>query len=478
MKWEVVIGLEVHVQLLTASKIFSASSTQFGARPNSQASLIDLGFPGTLPMLNEEVVNQAIKFGLAVDASINPHSVFERKNYFYPDLPKGYQLSQLESPIIIGGRVPAPIKNAPNNTVQLTRAHLEEDAGKSVHLSDESGIDLNRAGVPLLEIVTEPTIHSPEEALSYLKQLHALVQYLEICDGNMQEGSFRCDVNLSIRPQGEIKLGTRTEIKNVNSFRFIERAINYEVERHIEVLEAGGTLIQETRLYNEKQDKTLPMRSKEDANDYRYFPCPDLLPLLINQTQIDAIKKTLPELPLAKKARYMEQYHLTEEDAQRLTQQKNIASYFETVLAHSQAQPQRIANWIVVELLGYLNRHQLTINDSKVAPENLASLMNYIHNQTISGKIAKQVFQAMCATGETATAIIEAQNLSQMDDPSELKNMITELIQANPKQAQQYIEGKDKLLGFFVGQVMKQSQGKANPALVNQLLNEAFDKLR
>ena len=477
MNWDVVIGLEVHAQLLTQSKIFSSSSTQFGANANEQASLIDLGFPGTLPVLNEQVLNHAIKFGLAVSANINPTSVFERKNYFYPDLPKGYQLSQFESPIVSGGKVNAPLAHAPNNTVALTRAHLEEDAGKSIHRSHDSGIDLNRAGTPLLEIVTEPCIHSIEEALSYLRQLHSLVQHLEICDGNMQEGSFRCDINLSLRPKGETKLGTRTEIKNMNSFRFIEKAMQYEINRHMDVLESGEAIIQETRLYDDKKDITKSMRSKEEANDYRYFPCPDLLPVIVVQQRIDAIQKTLPELPLEKLARYQTTLGLSQDDAKQLSSDKNIADFFESVLKHTNAKTKMVANWIIVELLGLLNKQTLTIIQSPISPERFAELLNCIADQTISGKIAKQVFLKLCESDLSARQIIEKEGLAQIANTDELEGLVNQLLADNPKQVEQYLSGKDKVFGFFVGQIMKQTQGKASPPVITELLKNAFEKL-
>lgn len=478
MKWDLVIGLEVHVQLNTASKIFSSSATKFGAVANQQASLVDLGFPGTLPVLNKEAVHQAIKFGLAVGAKINPLSVFERKNYFYPDLPKGYQLSQFASPIVIGGHLSAPIDSNAQNTVTLTRAHLEEDAGKSNHRSYDSAIDLNRAGIPLLEIVTEPCIFSVEEAMSYLRQLHSLVQYLDICDGNMQEGSFRCDLNISLRPQGQTALGTRTEIKNMNSFRFIEKALNYEIERHQTLLETGKEIIQETRLFNDKTEQTQSMRSKEEANDYRYFPCPDLLPVKIEQHTIEQIRTTLPELPLAKLARYQQSLQLSYEDAKRLTGDKHIANYFESVLANSQASAKIIANWITVELLAYLNKHELSINDSPISPERFAELLDCLADNTISGKIAKQVFLKLTQTSQGAREIIQKENLGQIANTDELATLIDTLIADNPKQVAQYLAGKEKVFGFFVGQAMKQTQGKANPALITKLLTACFDKLK
>ena len=476
MQWDIVIGLEVHVQLLTQSKIFSASPNQFGAEPNEHASLIDLGFPGTLPVLNRAAVEQAIKFGVAVGAKIHPLSVFERKNYFYPDLPKGYQTSQFEAPIVIGGEINAPLDSNADNTVQLTRAHLEEDAGKSTHRSNDSGIDLNRAGTPLLEIVTEPCIHSVEEALSYLRNLHQLVQYLEICDGNMQEGSFRCDINLSLKPKGSDKLGTRTEIKNMNSFRFIEKAMIYEIDRHMDVLESGGEIIQETRLFNDKTEQTQSMRSKEEANDYRYFPCPDLLPVAIEPSLIDEIRANLPELPLAKFHRYQQQYQLSADDAKRLTSDKNIAAFYEATLASTEASAKTIANWLLVELIGYLNKQEIAIQHSPISSDGFAELLTAIHNDTISGKTGKYVLKKMCDEQATAKDIIDKENLAQVADSGELEAIIQSIIEANPKQVEQFQSGKDKVFGFFVGQVMKQTQGQANPKLVNSLLQTALKK--
>ena len=478
MSWDIVIGIEVHVQLQTQSKIFSSSSTKFGATANDNASLIDLGLPGTLPVLNKEAVNQAIKFGLAVDASINPISVFERKNYFYPDLPKGYQLSQLEHPIVIGGILSAPLKNNPHNTVELTRAHLEEDAGKSTHFSHYSGIDLNRAGTPLLEIVTEPCIHSIEETISYLKQLHILVQYLGICDGNMQEGSFRCDINISLKPKGSTTLGTRTEIKNMNSFRFIEKALIYEIDRHMDVLGSGGKIVQETLLFDDKTEQTKSMRSKEEANDYRYFPCPDLLPVHVSQIEIDAIKQTIPELPLAKLARYQSDLNLSADDAKRLIQDRDLALFFEKIVNSSNATPKVIANWVIGELSAYLNKHELSVNQSPISDAQFSELLDCIADNTISGNIGKQVFLNLCSAPGSAREIIEKENLGQIANTDELVELINEIIKSNPKQVEQYLGGKDKLFGFFIGQAMKKTKGKANPELLTTLFNNAFKNMR
>ncbi len=475
MQWQTVIGLEVHAQLNTASKIFSASPTLYGQSPNSQASFIDLGLPGTLPVLNQQAVYKAIKFGLAINATINKHSVFERKNYFYPDLPKGYQTSQFASPIVIGGHVDIQTE-AGDKRIQLTRAHLEEDAGKLNHLGEHSGVDLNRAGTPLLEIVTEPVIDSAEEAIAYLKTLHTLVKYLDICDGNMQEGSFRCDVNISIKPKDSDTLGTRTEIKNVNSFRFIEKAIRYEEERHKDILETGGEIVQETRLYNENKEKTVSMRSKEEANDYRYFPCPDLLPVELDDKTIEEIKSHLPELANTKRQRFINSLEVSEEDASLLTQDKALADYFELTLEKTSAKANKVANWIKVELLGHLNKQNLSIEQSPVSAEHLAELLDKIHDKSISGKMAKTVFEKMLNDNKRAEDIIKEEGLSQIDDDSVLIAIIDKIIENNPKQVEQFLGGKDKLLGFFVGQIMKETKGQANPQKVNELLQAAFDK--
>lgn len=476
--YETVIGLEVHVQLLTQSKIFSGASTAFGAEPNTQACPIDLGMPGVLPVLNKEAVKMAIKFGLAVDAEIAETSIFARKNYFYPDLPKGYQISQYEFPIVKKGHITINLEDSSRKTIGITRAHLEEDAGKSLHedFHGFSGIDLNRAGVPLLEIVSEPDLRSAKEAIAYLKTLHALVCYLGICDGNMQEGSFRCDANVSVRLKGDPKLGTRTEIKNVNSFRFVERAIDYEVERHISILSSGGHIKQETRLYDAVKNETRSMRSKEEANDYRYFPDPDLLPLHVSQNLIDEIRAQMPELPWQKAARFMQDFGLNEYDAQVLTATKEIAHYFEETLRHSQANPKLVANWVMVELGAFLNKEGIEISNAKISPLALAHLLKKIEDNTISGKIAKEVFEQMWSTGEEAEKIIADKGLLQINDTAIIEQWIAEVIQQYPQQLQDYLSGKDKLFGFFVGQVMKLSQGKVNPGQLNSLLKAKLDK--
>ncbi len=474
MQWETVIGLEVHIQLLTQSKIFSSAPTRYGAEPNTQANLIDLGMPGVLPVLNAEAVNMAIKFGLAVDANIAPRSVFERKNYFYPDLPKGYQISQYQIPVVGNGHIDIQLEDGEVKRIGITRAHLEEDAGKSLHedIADKSGIDLNRAGTPLLEIVSEPDLRSAKEAIAYLKVLHALVRYLDICDGNMQEGSFRCDANISVRPQGQTELGTRTEIKNMNSFRYIERAINYEADRQIALIESGKQVQQQTRLYDPSNNETRPMRTKEEANDYRYFPDPDLLPLTVTQDQIDTIRAVLPELPKQKRQRFQEQYQLPEYDARVLTATRELAEYFETAVKHTQGTPKLVANWVMGDLASALNKAALDITQSPVSAEQLASLITRISDNTISGKIAKTVFEAMWAGEDNADpdAIIANRGLQQVTDSSTIEAIVDEVIANNPTQLEQYRSGKDKLFGYFVGQVMKASQGKANPQQVNELL--------
>ena len=471
--WEVVIGLEIHAQLATKSKIFSGSATAYGAPPNTQANLVDLAYPGVLPVLNVEAVRMAVKFGLSIGAEVARRSVFARKNYFYPDLPKGYQISQYELPVVKQGRLQIVLDDGTVKTVGITRAHLEEDAGKSLHegLAHASGIDLNRAGTPLLEIVSEPDMRSAKEAVAYMKKIHTLVRYLEICDGNMQEGSFRCDANVSVRPRGREKFGTRAEIKNLNSFRFVEKAIHYEVARQIELLESGGTVVQETRLYDSDKDETRPMRSKEEANDYRYFPDPDLLPVQIDESFISAVRATLPELPDDKAARFARDFHLSAYDAGVLSASRELGAYFESVVAQlSAAQAKLAANWVMGELSSALNRDNLDIGASRVSPLQLSGLLARIVDQTISGKIAKEVFEAMWSEGKSADAIIEASGLKQITDSGAIEGVIDAVIAANPKQLADYRSGKDKLFGFFVGQVMKATGGKANPAQLNELL--------
>jgi len=472
--WEVVIGLEIHAQLATRSKIFSGASTAYGAEPNTQACLVDLGYPGVLPVLNEEVVHMATMFGLAVNATVAPRSVFARKNYFYPDLPKGYQISQFELPIVEHGELHIVDADGNEKRIGITRAHLEEDAGKSIHegLDRYSGIDLNRAGTPLLEIVSEPDLSSAKEAVAYMRKIHTIVRYLGISDGNMQEGSFRCDANVSVRPQGQEALGTRAEIKNLNSFRFVERAINFEIERQIELIEDGGEVVQETRLYDSDKDETRSMRSKEESHDYRYFPDPDLLPVEISAEYIETVRQQLPELPDAKQQRFVEQYDLKPDDAALLTASRAIADFFEEAAAATEAKPQLVANWVIGDLSGALNRDGLEIGDSKVSAVALAGMLTRIHDNTISGKIAKQVFEAMWDGEGDADAVIESKGLKQITDNSAIEAAVDAVIAANPGQVSEYKAGKDKLIGFFVGQVMKATKGQANPGQVNQVLKD------
>jgi aspartyl-tRNA(Asn)/glutamyl-tRNA(Gln) amidotransferase subunit B len=472
--WEVVIGLEIHTQLATKSKIFSGASTAYGAEPNTQACLVSLGYPGVLPVLNKDVVRMATLFGLAVNATVAPRSVFARKNYFYPDLPKGYQISQFELPIVEHGEMYITDADGNEKRIGITRAHLEEDAGKSIHegLDASSGIDLNRAGTPLLEIVSEPDLRSAKEAITYLKKIHTIVRYLGISDGNMQEGSFRCDANVSVRPMGQEKLGTRAELKNLNSFRFIEKAINFEVERQIELIEDGGEVKQETRLYDSDKDETRSMRSKEEANDYRYFPDPDLLPVEISEEYIEAARATMPELPVAKQSRFVDEYGLKGGDAEILTASRALADYFEAVVAATDAAAQIAANWVIGELAGALNRDAKDIGESNISAVDLAGLVSRIHDNTISGKIAKQVFEAMWDGGGSADEIIAAQGLKQITDSSAIEAVVDKVIADNPGQVSEYRAGKDKLIGFFVGKVMQETKGQANPGQVNQILKD------
>ena len=472
MTWETVIGLEIHSQLKTKSKIFSGASTAFGASANSQACAVDLGYPGVLPVLNKEAVNMALSFGLAVNAKINKHSIFARKNYFYPDLPKGYQISQFELPIVGQGEIEIPLDDGQNKMVGITRAHLEEDAGKSIHdlYDDFTAIDLNRAGTPLLEIVSEPDMRSAKEAVAYAKKIHALVQYIGICDGNMQEGSFRCDANVSIRKKGD-ELGTRAELKNINSFKFLEKAINFEVERQIDILEDSGSIVQETRLYDSDKNETRSMRSKEEANDYRYFPDPDLLPVLIDDELLVQIKNSLPELPTEKKIRFIDDFGLSEYDAENLTAQKDIADYFESMIAKG-ADVKLSANWVMGDLAASLNKNQIEIQDSPISAIELYELITKISDNTISGKIAKDVFKSMWEGKGSVEEIIENQGLKQMTDINALEGIIDEVVNNNTLQVQQFKDGNSKLLGFFVGQVMKATNGKANPKQVNKILND------
>ena len=471
MNWEVVIGLEIHVQLNTQSKIFSAAATAYGADANTQACAVDLGLPGVLPVLNKAAVRKAVQFGMAVNAEIAPYSIFARKNYFYPDLPKGYQISQFELPIVGKGELLIDLEQG-NKTIGITRAHLEEDAGKSLHedFAGMTGIDLNRAGTPLLEIVSEPEMSSAKEAVAYMRKIHSIVRYLEISDGNMQEGSFRCDANVSVRPASQEELGTRTEIKNLNSFRFVERAINHEVERQIDVIESGGRIVQETRLYDADDDSTRPMRSKEEANDYRYFPDPDLLPVVIEEALLAEVKAQMPELPDVRALRYQDSYGLTLEDAQQITLSQDSAAYFDAVVKVVPESAKLVANWVCGDFVAKLKQDDLAIEQSPVNAEAMAQLIQRIADGTISGKIAKDVFQAMWSSQASADDIIQQQGLQQISDAGELEALVAQVVEDNPKQVEQYLSGKDKVFGFFVGKLMQMTKGKANPQQVTALL--------
>ncbi len=473
MEWEAVIGLEVHCQLLTKSKIFSGAPTAYGAAPNTQADAVTLGLPGVLPVLNGDALQMAVKFGLAIDAQVAERCVFARKHYFYPDLPKGYQISQYELPIVSKGHLDIELEGGAVKRVGITRAHMEEDAGKSLHEGFAgSGIDLNRAGTPLIEIVSEPDIRSASEAVAYLKKLHQLVVYLGICDGNMQEGSFRCDANVSVRKKGEAKFGTRTETKNVNSFRFVEKAIEFEIERQIGVIEGGGKIIQETRLFDPDKGETRSMRSKEEAMDYRYFPDPDLLPVAVSKADIERIRATMPELPEARRERFMAQYGLSKYDAVTLTGERALADYYEEVVKSSGADAKICSNWVSTDLLGALNKLGKDIATNPISAKMLGGLIQRIADKTISGKIAKEVFEAMCAGEGDADTIIKAKGLVQITDESAIVKAIEDVMAKNPGQLAEYRSGKDKLFGFFVGQAMKATQGKANPDALNRLLKE------
>lgn len=471
MQYETVIGLEVHVQLSTESKLFSGSATTFGAEPNTQANIFDLALPGTLPVLNEKAVAMAVKFGLAIGAEIGKRSVFDRKNYFYPDLPKGYQVSQLDFPTVGKGSLTISLDDGSEKIIGVTRAHMEEDAGKSLHEDYQgmTGIDLNRAGTPLLEIVSEPDLRSAKEAVAYLKKLHSIIRYLDISDAIMAQGSMRCDANVSIRPVGQKEFGTRTEIKNINSFKFVEKAINHEVQRQKDVLEDGGRIVQETRLYDADRDETRSMRSKEVANDYRYFPEPDLLPIVIDDAYIDAIRATLPELPDTRAARFVSDYGLSEYDAGVLVATREMADYFETT-AKLSGDAKLAANWVSQDLQALLNKHSWELNDSPIQAERLATLIQRIKDNTISGKIAKTVFEAMLDDNSDVDAIIEAKGLKQVTDSGALESLVDQVIANNPDQVQQYRDGKVQVIGFLVGQCMQLSKGKANPAQVNEIL--------
>ena len=476
MEWETVIGLEVHVQLSTKSKLFSGTASQFGAEPNTQANIYDLALPGVLPVLNEEALKHAVKFGLAINASISKTSVFDRKNYFYPDLPKGYQISQLDFPTVGKGSLTITLEDGSEKVIGVTRAHMEEDAGKSLHedFHGMSGIDLNRAGTPLLEIVSEPDLRNAKEAVAYLKKLHSIILYLDISDAIMAQGSMRCDANVSIRPKGEIEFGTRTEIKNINSFRFVEKAINYEVQRQQDVIQDGNRVVQETRLYDAELNETRSMRSKEVANDYRYFPEPDLLPIVIDQAFIDSIRETLPELPDAKKARFVKEFGLNDYDASVITNNRDMAEYFESVTRDS-GDAKLTANWITGDLQALLNKNNWEITESPIQAQRLAQLIARIIDNTISGKIAKRIFEGMIEDSSSVDEIIEKAGLKQVTDSGEIEKLVDKVINNNPDQVQQFREGKQQVLSYLVGQAMKLSRGKANPNQVNQLLK---DKLK
>ncbi|MCG6939613.1 MAG: Asp-tRNA(Asn)/Glu-tRNA(Gln) amidotransferase subunit GatB [Gammaproteobacteria bacterium] len=470
-QWEVVIGLEIHAQLATRSKIFSGASTAYGAEPNTQTSVVDIALPGVLPVLNKEAVHMAVKFGMAIEAEVTDRSVFARKNYFYPDLPKGYQISQFDLPIVGKGHVTIELENGETRIIGVTRAHLEEDAGKSLHedYHGMTGIDLNRAGTPLLEIVSEPDMRSPKEAVAYMKKIHSLVQYIGICDGNMQEGSFRCDANVSVRPRGQQEFGTRTELKNINSFRFVERAINVEIERQIELIEDGGEVVQETRLYDSVKNETRSMRSKEEANDYRYFPDPDLLPVVITDEYRQQVRGELPELPDHKKQRYVDNLGLSAYDAGVITSSLALSIYFEQVL-NEVGDAKLSANWITGELSAKMNREEVDIQNAAVGAKDFALLLKRIKDNTISGKIAKDVLEAMWNGEGSADEIIESKGLKQITDTGAIEAFVDEVIANNPAQFEELKGGKEKMMGFFVGQVMKMSRGKANPAQVNELI--------
>ena len=477
MQWETVIGLEVHVQLQTRSKIFSGAPTAYGAEPNTQACDVSIALPGVLPVMNAEAARLAVKFGLAIGAAINQRSIFARKNYFYPDLPKGYQISQFELPIVGRGALEIDTPTG-NKTIGITRAHLEEDAGKSLHenLGDLTGIDLNRAGTPLLEIVSEPDMRSADEAVAYLRKLHSLVRYLDVSDGNMQEGSFRCDANVSIRPRGQEEFGTRAELKNINSFRFVEKAIHYEVDRQIDILEDGGEVVQETRLYDADRNETRSMRSKEEAHDYRYFPDPDLPPMVLDDAFIEDVRNTLPELPHVRQQRFVREYELNPQDASQLTSDRSLADYFESLQSLTNVSPKIACNWVLGELNAALNQSELEITETRVSANQLAKLLDRVGDGTISGKIAKEVFSAMWNGEGSADTIIESKGLKQITDSSEIEKIVTQVVSESGEQVAQYREGNQKVIGYFVGQIMKRTGGKANPQQVNKILRDKLDQ--
>lgn len=474
-RYEVVIGLEVHVQLTTKTKIFCGCSTEFGQQPNSQTCPVCLGLPGALPVLNRQAVEYAIRAGIATNCGIAPRSIFARKNYFYPDLPKGYQISQFELPVCEHGWLDIQVEGQEQKRIGITRIHMEEDAGKLLHGgASGSRVDLNRACTPLLEVVSEPDMRSADEAIEYLKQLHQIVVYLGICDGNLEEGSFRCDANVSLRPKGQAELGTRAELKNINSFRFIKQAIEYEVERQADLLDDGGSVIQETRLFDADTGLTRSMRGKEEAHDYRYFPDPDLVPLVISEDWVEQARGTLPELPEAKRKRYLEEYELPEYDAGVLAAERAVAEYFEALVARH-AQPKVCSNWVMGEVLRALKEKEIGIDQCPISPELLAGLLERIADNTISNKIAKKVFETMWESGDSADKIIDKQGLKQVTDSGAIESLVDEVIAANPEQFAELKGGKEKLVGFFVGQVMQKSRGQANPGMVNQLLKKKIE---
>ncbi|KAF0140274.1 MAG: glutamyl-tRNA(Gln) amidotransferase B subunit [Stygiobacter sp.] len=475
-KFEAVIGLEVHAQLLTDTKIFCGCSTKFGSSPNSNVCPVCLGHPGVLPVLNKKVVEYTVLMGLATDCRINEKSVFARKNYFYPDLPKGYQISQYEEPICEFGKVTIEFKDGPKKDIGVTRIHMEEDAGKSIHdLGDDTMIDLNRTGTPLMEIVSEPDMRSAEEAVLYLNKLKQVLLYLGICDGNMEEGSLRCDANISIRLKGETKLGTKAEVKNMNSFRNVEKAIEYEIERQIEIIEDGGKIIQQTLLWNAELNQIFPMRTKEEAHDYRYFPDPDLMPVIVDEKWRNEILSSLPELPDARRERFVSQYKLPVYDAQILTSSRELADYYEQVLTETDDY-KTASNWVMTDVLKTVNEQKISVKDFSVMPKNLGKLVSLISKNTISGKIAKEVFPEMILSGKDPEVIVKEKNLVQISDTSELESAIAKILDANPKDVQDYLGGKEKAIGFFVGQIMKETKGKANPQIVNELLKKKLEE--
>ena len=472
MSWETVIGLEIHAQLSTKSKLFSGGSTEFGAESNTHVDLVDMGLPGVLPVANKEAFYKAIRFGLATGAEINQTSSFDRKNYFYPDLPKGYQITQMTKPIVEKGSIKILVDDS-EKIINITRAHLEEDAGKSIHdlFEGETGVDLNRAGTPLLEIVSEPEISNAKEAVAYFKAIRQLVTFLDICDGNMAQGSMRCDVNVSVKKTDASELGTRAELKNINSFKFIEKAINYEIDRQIRLLESGESVVQETRLYDSEKNETRSMRSKEEANDYRYFPCPDLLPVVISDKELMEIKENLPELPEEKENRYIKEIGLDESEAKIISSSKTMANMFEDASSKTN-NAKLVANWLVGDISALLNRDNIEIDESNLSAENFGKLIGRISDNTISGKIAKSVLEEVWENGSDVDEIIESKGLVQIQDESLLEEIVSKVIETNPNQVSAYKNGKDKLFGFFVGQVMKETQGKANPKSVNEILRK------